>query len=58
MPKGKWHGGKGSTFRPVDPDAFATNWDRIFNNGKTTNRTDSENEEDMAQAIEGRVEKK
>jgi hypothetical protein len=29
---GKWHGGKGSQPRPVDTDAYAKNWTRIFNN--------------------------
>ena len=28
---GKWHGGKGSDPRKVDPAKFASNWDRIFN---------------------------
>lgn len=27
----KWHGGKGSKPRKVDPDKFAANWDKIFN---------------------------
>lgn len=28
----KWHGGKGSSPRPlVDTDAYTKNWDRIFN---------------------------
>jgi hypothetical protein len=30
----KWHGGKGSDPRPVDTDAYSKNWERIFNNGK------------------------
>ena len=28
----KWHGGKGSSFRKVNTDAFSANWDRIFKN--------------------------
>ena len=30
----KWHGGKGSKPRMVDPKKFSDNWDKIF--GKTT----------------------
>lgn len=30
----KWHGGKGSRYRPTDSDAYAGNWTRIFNGGK------------------------
>ena len=26
----KWHGGKGSDPRPVDPKKFSENWDKIF----------------------------
>jgi hypothetical protein len=32
--KGKWHGGKGSTYRNTDSDAYAKNWERIFNDVK------------------------
>ena len=29
----KWHGGKGSRPRPLtDSDAYAKNWEKIFNN--------------------------
>jgi hypothetical protein len=31
MTASKWHGGKGSQPRPVDTDAYAKNWSRIFN---------------------------
>lgn len=34
MGKGKWHGGKGSTYRNTDSDAYAKNWERIFNDVK------------------------
>jgi len=27
----KWHGGKGSIYRPTDSDAYADNWTKIFN---------------------------
>ena len=27
----KWHGGKGSSPRKIDSDAYSKNWDRIFN---------------------------
>jgi len=34
----KWHGGKGSKQRPIDPKlerkVFEDNWDRIFKKGK------------------------
>lgn len=26
-----WHGGKGSSYRPTNSDAYAKNWDKIFN---------------------------
>lgn len=26
----KWHGGKGSDPRPVDPKKFSENWDEVF----------------------------
>ena len=31
---GKWHGGKGSKYRPVDKEKFDNNWDRIFGSKK------------------------
>lgn len=34
MGKGKWHGGKGSSFRVTDSDAYSKNWERIFNDVK------------------------
>ena len=35
----KWHGGKGSTSRPlgVSTEQFEDNWDRIFNKSKQLN---------------------
>lgn len=30
----KWHGGKGSTQRPVDKQKFDANWDEIFGKHK------------------------
>lgn len=30
----KWHGGKGSQTRPVDPKKFSENYDRIFGKKK------------------------
>lgn len=34
----KWHGGKGSSQRPVDKKKFDENWERIF--GKKPDPTD------------------
>lgn len=39
----KWHGGKGSTPRPVDRKKFESNWDAIF--GKKDNKVDENIEE-------------
>ena len=37
--KDQWHGGKGSTPRPVqDPKRFADEWDRIFSSKKDAER--------------------
>ena len=30
----QWHGGKGSSPRPVDKKKFDENWDRIFSKNK------------------------
>ena len=30
----KWHGGKGSTYKPYDKDKFDKNFDRIFKKNK------------------------
>ena len=30
----QWHGGKGSSYRLTDSDAYAKNWTRIFDSGK------------------------
>lgn len=30
MSTNKWHGGKGSQPRPVDPKKYSDNWDKIF----------------------------
>lgn len=39
----KWHGGKGSTPRPLDKEKFSSNWDKIFNNknNKDNNKKES-----------------
>jgi len=39
----KWHGGKGSNPRPVDKEAYSTNWDRIFNNKNNKDNKEEEN---------------
>ena len=33
----KWHGGKGSQYRPVDKAKFEDNWDKIFGNKEKDN---------------------
>ena len=41
----QWHGGKGSYRRAENKEAYESNWDRIFGNGKLKPRPASETED-------------
>jgi len=41
----KWHGGKGSQTRPVDPKRFSDNFDRIFRKKADDQKTDPKPEQ-------------
>ena len=53
---GKWHGGKGSKYRKVDPKKFADNWDAIFGKKEDINST-SDNEDVLDDSQEEETER-
>lgn len=38
----RWHGGKGSTRRPTNTEAYNDGWDRIFNKDKEYTPSDAD----------------
>lgn len=44
-PMTKWHGGKGSSPRPINPDRWDENYERIFGKRKKRGQSDEQAKE-------------